>query len=333
MGDSLREEFERDGYVVFDPGIPAETLSDAVTDLEGEFKPPASPQADAGSASERAAGALLAVRPFSYRDAGRIQDAWKASAAVKEIARAPAVLDLLREFYGREPLPFQTLNFRVGTQQAPHADAFHFNSDPPGFMCGVWVALEDIDEASGPLVYFPGSHRLPEVTTADVPMAPTRGGGREVRELHRRADLTQRLRTARGSPQEGSGVALVVQSPPRRLADAGPPEHPQEPGDALLLRGLPLLDADVVSARQDAHARPEVHHLGLSRLSFDDPVGLSPFAGSASVSARNRAGGLGRGRPGSDRGPCRPRSGRPRRRPGSGRRLCPCRSGRGRLWP
>ena len=23
----------------------------------------------------------------------------------------------LREFYGREPLPFQTLNFRVGTQQ------------------------------------------------------------------------------------------------------------------------------------------------------------------------------------------------------------------------
>ena len=40
MGDLLREEFERDGYVVFDPDVPAETLSDAVTDLEGEFKPP-----------------------------------------------------------------------------------------------------------------------------------------------------------------------------------------------------------------------------------------------------------------------------------------------------
>ena len=83
------------------------------------------------------------------------------------------ILDLLRELYGREPLPFQTLNFRVGTQQEPHSDAFHFNSDPPGFMCGVWVALEDIDEASGPLIYFPGSHRLPEVTTADVGMAPS----------------------------------------------------------------------------------------------------------------------------------------------------------------
>jgi ectoine hydroxylase-related dioxygenase (phytanoyl-CoA dioxygenase family) len=40
-------------------------------------------------------------------------------------------------------------------------------------MCGVWVALEDIDETSGPLVYYPGSQRLPEVTTTDVGMAPT----------------------------------------------------------------------------------------------------------------------------------------------------------------
>ena len=174
MSDSLREEFERDGYVIFDPGIPAETLSDAVTDLEGEFKPPRKPpkRTLVRRLSERLGLARSQYGPFAYRDAGRIQDAWKASAAVKEIARAPAILDLLRELYGREPLPFQTLNFRVGTQQEPHSDAFHFNSDPPGFMCGVWVALEDIDEASGPLIYFPGSHRLPEVTTADVGMAP-----------------------------------------------------------------------------------------------------------------------------------------------------------------
>ena len=42
MGDSLREDFERDGYVVFDPGIPAETLSDAVTDLEASTSRPPS---------------------------------------------------------------------------------------------------------------------------------------------------------------------------------------------------------------------------------------------------------------------------------------------------
>jgi len=170
MSDSLREDFERDGYVVFDPCIPAETLSSALTDLDSEYKPP--PKRTLVRRVGRRLG-RSPYWPYAYRDENRIQDAWKVSSAVKEIARAAAVLDLLREFYGREPLPFQTLNLRVGTQQAPHADAFHFNSDPPGFMCGVWVALEDIDEASGPLVYFAGSHRLPEVTTAEVPMAPT----------------------------------------------------------------------------------------------------------------------------------------------------------------
>ena len=32
---------------------------------------------------------------------------------------------------------------------------------PEGFMCGVWVALEDMDMENGPLVYYPGSHKLP----------------------------------------------------------------------------------------------------------------------------------------------------------------------------
>jgi ectoine hydroxylase-related dioxygenase (phytanoyl-CoA dioxygenase family) len=35
-------------------------------------------------------------------------------------------------------------------------------------MCGVWVALEDIDEENGPIIYCPGSHKLPEVTMQDV---------------------------------------------------------------------------------------------------------------------------------------------------------------------
>jgi hypothetical protein len=61
-------------------------------------------------------------------------------------------------------LPFQTLNFPVGTQQHYHTDAVHFSSAPERFMVGVWVALEDIHEDAGPLVYFPGSHRLPILT-------------------------------------------------------------------------------------------------------------------------------------------------------------------------
>jgi ectoine hydroxylase-related dioxygenase (phytanoyl-CoA dioxygenase family) len=91
----------------------------------------------------------------------RLQDGWKQCAAVRELALHAVVLELLRYLYGREPFCFQTLNFPVGSQQHFHSDAVHFHSYPHGFMCGVWMALEAIEADAGPLVYYPGSHRLP----------------------------------------------------------------------------------------------------------------------------------------------------------------------------
>jgi hypothetical protein len=35
-------------------------------------------------------------------------------------------------------------------------------------MCGIWVALEDVDAGNGPLFYHPGSHLLPELSPADL---------------------------------------------------------------------------------------------------------------------------------------------------------------------
>jgi hypothetical protein len=91
----------------------------------------------------------------------RVQDAWRSNADVRSLAVNEGVLRLLRTLYGREPRPFQTLNFPVGTQQSFHSDSVHFSSIPERYMCGVWVALEDIAADSGPLVYYPGSHAWP----------------------------------------------------------------------------------------------------------------------------------------------------------------------------
>jgi hypothetical protein len=96
-----------------------------------------------------------------YKGNGRIQDAWVFNEHVKKLALAPKVLSLLKILYQREPIPFQTLNFPVGTQQSTHSDTIHFHSVPAEFMCGVWVALEDVDANNGPLHYYPKSHKLP----------------------------------------------------------------------------------------------------------------------------------------------------------------------------
>jgi hypothetical protein len=92
----------------------------------------------------------------------RIMDVWTVSEAVRSIATNPRVTGLLELIYGRRPIPFQTLNFLRGSQQPTHSDAYHFHSYPKHFMCGVWVAFEDISERNGPLHYYPGSHRLPD---------------------------------------------------------------------------------------------------------------------------------------------------------------------------
>lgn len=94
-------------------------------------------------------------------DGLRIQDAHKFDADVRRIATNPQIIALLSALYGRRAWPFQTLNFPVGTQQHYHSDSLHFSSAPERFMCGVWVALEDIGPGQGPLEYYSGSHKWP----------------------------------------------------------------------------------------------------------------------------------------------------------------------------
>lgn len=94
----------------------------------------------------------------------RIQDAWTFDEDVRAIAGNAQILTLLERLYGRRPFPFQTLNFPLGTQQAAHSDSVHFSSIPERFMCGVWLAMEDIHPDAGPLFYIPGSHRWPIIS-------------------------------------------------------------------------------------------------------------------------------------------------------------------------
>jgi len=157
-----KEEFDSQGFLVFDPGIDMAVIDEAYSDLIDLYPPEGTP-------SDNMQGRV------AQRDARRIQDAWRISPAVKKIATAPRVLDVLRDLYGRKPLPFQTLNFKVGSEQRTHSDTFHFNSRPAGFMCGVWVALEDVDMDNGPVMYYPGSQKWEEIALPHVDEFSARG--------------------------------------------------------------------------------------------------------------------------------------------------------------
>jgi hypothetical protein len=140
MEQSIRSLI-RDGYVVLDPGLPdiAERAARIDADLGGKY------------GTDR-----------------RVAEAWYWNQDVRDIANAPKVLEFLELVFQRDPIPFQTLNFEVGTEQPSHSDTIHFHSLPRHYMCGVWVALEDVHPDAGPLVVHPGSHVLPDYEMQDL---------------------------------------------------------------------------------------------------------------------------------------------------------------------
>jgi ectoine hydroxylase-related dioxygenase (phytanoyl-CoA dioxygenase family) len=153
-----QESFDRDGYVVLD-GICAPELVDRVVgeseSLYRDAFDPGPEVADDGIVFTRHEGG---TEKYHWH---RVRNAWKIRLGIREMALAPKAMAAAEVLFGRKPLPFQTLNFPMGTEQPPHIDAFYFHSEPAGYMCGVWVALEDMDMDNGPLVYYPGSHKLP----------------------------------------------------------------------------------------------------------------------------------------------------------------------------
>ena len=57
---------------------------------------------------------------------------------------------------------FQTLYFEKGSEQSLHQDtAFVYVNEPQEFLA-TWIALEDVKDGAGELIYYPASHKLPE---------------------------------------------------------------------------------------------------------------------------------------------------------------------------
>ena len=147
-------ELNRKGYAAFD--FPDPELGARIIRIRSNLSP------------ELGIDDHLSPETIKVAGVGRVQDAWRRDADVQAIAANSAVIDLLSRLYGRRAFPFQTLNFSVGSQQHPHSDMVHFSSLPERFMCGVWLAMEDVDPGAGPLCYVSGSHKWPSISNAMV---------------------------------------------------------------------------------------------------------------------------------------------------------------------
>ena len=87
----------------------------------------------------------------------------KKIASFDRVIHDETILAIMNHLFKRKPLHFQTMAFLAGSEQKAHSDFVHMTTVPLGFLMGAWIALEDIHLDSGPLTYYPGSHKLPYI--------------------------------------------------------------------------------------------------------------------------------------------------------------------------
>jgi hypothetical protein len=99
---------------------------------------------------------------------GRALDAHVVVPEIAALSTDPRIMQITELLLGRKTRLFQTLIGHKSSQQLPHSDSIHMTTYPLGYMVASWIPFEDIHRDSGPLTYYPGSHRLPYLLSKDI---------------------------------------------------------------------------------------------------------------------------------------------------------------------
>lgn len=98
------------------------------------------------------------VLKYRRGSSDRIHGAHDRLESARRVWLYPPVLEFLEKHFKDTPCACQTLTYVNGSEQGAHQDTIHLTPYPAGFMSGVWIALQDIEEGSGELFVYPGSH-------------------------------------------------------------------------------------------------------------------------------------------------------------------------------
>lgn len=111
---------------------------------------------------------IVAENKADYRNnKNKIMFAIHQSDIIKKMGEDKQLSNILNLLMDKPVDLFQSINFRSGSQQRSHSDSIHMTTFPFGNIIACWVALEDITTDSGPLHYYPGSHKLPYIMNKD----------------------------------------------------------------------------------------------------------------------------------------------------------------------
>lgn len=161
LAESLRH-FHQHGFVVFRNAVSHELVDAYLADLEELISRSRDFSTVIGH-EHHGHKPIKELDPEALRSPRlRICDFHNSSLAGKKLMLNPKVTSFLGHVFGDQVVAMQSLTFLRGSEQTTHQDFPYVVSEIPSHLAACWIALEDIHPDSGPLSYFPGSHRLPK---------------------------------------------------------------------------------------------------------------------------------------------------------------------------
>lgn len=162
-GDITPEEAEqlrhfiRDGYVVIPAAISPDLADGIAHEMQHVYE-----HGDKFVARTERQGYNLATKDVVESRFMRLIDYYVNSALAREAAFCSKITRFLQLVFDRGVMAFQSLSFTVGSQQHMHQDGAYVVLSEPLQFAASWIALQDVEEGTGELEYFPGSHRWPD---------------------------------------------------------------------------------------------------------------------------------------------------------------------------
>lgn len=97
----------------------------------------------------------------------KFNDLYLVCPEIRQMVLDQRLSGILRELLGEPPVLCNSLNFEKGSGQPKHIDSLFMTPETPHHLIATWTAFEDVHPDAGPLIYYPGSHKIPLYTFKD----------------------------------------------------------------------------------------------------------------------------------------------------------------------
>jgi phytanoyl-CoA hydroxylase len=154
--EDLRQ-FIRQGYVVLPNAISTELADQIAKEMQSVH---AHSEKFVARTDRRSYN--LATEDVLETPGVRILDYYVNSSLARQAIFSQKIARFLHLVFNKGIMAFQSLTFNVGSQQYIHQDGTYVVLSEPIQFAASWIALQDVEEGTGELEYYPGSHRFPD---------------------------------------------------------------------------------------------------------------------------------------------------------------------------